>query len=141
MNEITKTMAKTIEEYIQEGKQQLSSHDFERAIASYKSALSIVPPPKNDFEITAELKYLIGEAHYLSNNFEKAYNALMAASMAEGGMIHTMRCVRLGQIYYHTGDLANAVEFFLQAYFLEGEEAFNSVSSEYFDFLKHNVDL
>lgn len=141
MNEITEAVAKTIEEYIKKGKKRLSLHYFERAIASYKSALSIVPPTKNDFKITAELKFLIGEAHYLNNNFEKAYNALMAASMAEGGMVHTMRCIRLGQIYYHTGDLANAVEFFLQAYFLEGEEAFNSVSSEYFDFLKHNVDL
>ena len=123
------------------GDRLVESGNYARAIQEYEKALSLIPEPRYDYAQSVSVYLVIGNAHFLGGQFEKALNATMEAIKSVDGLENPFLHLRLGQSYYEMGLADNAAQHLTLAYAAEGEEIFMEDDPKYFNFLKTKIDI
>lgn len=134
---------KVIEEKVKQAEESLVKKDFLNAVKTYKDALLDVPAPRAEYDITSEILFGIGEAHFFNGSYKKAYNAYMDSFNAGDGLENPLTYLRLGQIFLDTQTSEkDATDNLLKAYMLGGKSVFEENSPpKYFEFLQSKVTL
>jgi tetratricopeptide (TPR) repeat protein len=130
-----------IQSKIDEGDEFLNADDFAKAADLYRQALSLIPEPKYDHDITLNAYTALGEAHLFAGEYEQALDAFRSAMKAPGGVENPLTHLRLGQAYYESGDRANAAQEFTIAYGIDGEDIFEDEDPKYLAFLATQIEL
>ena len=140
---MSKEMLAEIDRISEEGSELFDEGKYRQAISAWEKAFAFVPDPKNTFSQSLWLHSSIGDAWFLLKDFKQSAAHFFAAksNVEENGYANPFIMLRLGQSYLELSDAANAKEYLLRAYALEGKELFNDEDPKYFDFLSKNVKL
>jgi tetratricopeptide (TPR) repeat protein len=109
------------------------------AITLWEQALNLIPNPKQEYEAANWLYSSIRDGYFMLNNFEESAAYFTKAKF--GGYDNPFIMLRLGQSFYATNKLEEALEYLLRAYMLEGKEIFKGEDKKYFAHLKSKVKL
>jgi tetratricopeptide (TPR) repeat protein len=85
--------------------------------------------------------YLAIDAHYLLDDYKASYNHFIDALNCPDAQDNPFIHLRIGQNLYRLGDEDKAVDSFLKAYMLDGEEIFEEDGKKYLEFIKSKVNL
>jgi len=125
----------------EEGNQRAEGGDYPEAIRLWRRALSVLPPPANDWEAATWLLTSIGDAYFSMSMFADAAESLRDALNCPGAVENPFIYLRLGQSLYRQGKRGDAVDPLLRAYMLEGRDIFHGEPPEFFAYLQSQVDL
>lgn len=125
----------------EEGDAFVENGNYDDAIKKYKSALNLLPAPKNQWEAGTWLYVAIGDAFFFAENYKATYDYFMDALNCPDATDNPFIHLRVGQALYHLENEAGAVDALLKAYMLDGEEVFEAEDDMYLEFLKSKVNL
>jgi len=109
---------------------------FPAAIACYEEAWALLPKPQTDWTAATWILAAIGDAHYLSGNFESGLETLLTAMHCPDAIGNPFLHLRLGQCQFELGNLPKAADEFTRAYMGGGGELLRSEDPRYYDHLK-----
>jgi tetratricopeptide (TPR) repeat protein len=115
-----------LEELSEAGNDLLDDKNPADAIRKWQSALELLPEPKQDWEAATWLHASIGDAEYQLGNFDAARHSFFDALNAVDGNGNPFVYFRLGQCQVKLGQADDAIDNFLKAYMLDGENIFRS---------------
>lgn len=116
---------------------EINKRKYAAAIKQYEKALALVPEPRNTSPEALSLLINIAEAYYLQQKYTEALPYLLESQSFEGGKDMLTTNLRLGQIYYETGELDKARKELQYVYERQGERFFNAEGdNKYLEFLK-----
>lgn len=96
------------------------------AMAKWQAALALLPQPRTNWEAATWLYASIGDACLQMNQPQDARDALLDALNCPDGMANPFIHFRLGQATARLSGMDAAVEHFLKAYMLDGEDIFHA---------------
>jgi len=110
------------------------------AIANYNLAFELIPEPADNYSAATWIYTAIGDAYFLSGDYENARNEFKNALLSAYGLENSFIHMRYGQSLLETGDIERAENFLAQVYLAEGEEIFAEEDPKYMNFLKTIID-
>ncbi len=119
-----------------EGDAFANKHEYHLAIQKYAEALELLPEPIEQWEACTWLLVAIGDASYLSKNYEISKKALTDAMHCPGAIGNPFVHLRLGQSQLELGNKERASDELARAYMGAGKEIFEPEHPKYFEFLK-----
>lgn len=134
-----KTYSK-IEKLSKKGDKYAETGDYTKALDKYREAYDLIPKPKTDWEATTWLLAAIGDANFLSSNFEAGADNFGVAMNCPEGLGNPFLHLRLGQCLFEIGNLQKASDELTRAYAIAGQEIFEDEDSKYFEFLKTKIE-
>jgi len=115
--------------------------DYPNALNAYWQAYDFIPEPKTYWESTTWLLAAIGDANFLSKDYQAGIDNLSNAMHCPGGIGNPFLHLRLGQCQFELGNIDRAADELIRVYALEGEQFFLEDDSKYFEFLKTKIDI
>lgn len=112
---------------------------YDKAIDSYLDALALVPDPKQDWEASTWLYGALGDALFMLQRYEESLAAFRSAEKCPDGMDNAFVVLMIGECSYELKDQAQAREYLLKAYMLEGDEIFDEQDKKYFQLIEDLV--
>lgn len=109
---------------------------YRDAVGKYIEALDLLPEPQTQWEACTWLLAAIGDANFLSRNYEHARRALSDAMHCPNALGNPFIHLRLGQSQLELGNRPRAADELTRAYMGGGKEIFAAEDPKYFDFLK-----
>lgn len=136
MDELPDEIHQKINSLCAEGDALASSGAYREAVEKYSEAWFIVPEPKTDWDASTWILTAIGDACFLSGNYEPGAEAFEFALRCPGSLGNPFIYLRLGQCAFEQGNEEVAAEHLCRAYAIEGKKIFSRESSKYFHYLK-----
>jgi hypothetical protein len=119
-----------------EGDELVRASKYREATTKYITALELLPEPITQWEACTLILTSIGNANFLSKNFEQAKLALSDAMHCPKAIGNPFIHLRLGQSQLELGNKPRAGDELARAYMGGGKEIFANENSKYFEFLK-----
>ncbi len=119
-----------------EGDELLGAGDHAAAINKYRAAWELVPSDKVNWEASTWILSSVGEAYFQIQDFPTALNRYERAVQCPGGLGNPYIHLRLGQLYYETGNHDASADELTRAYMGAGSSIFEDDDPKYLDFLK-----
>lgn len=113
--------------------------DYERAIASYRSAWALLPEPKEEWTAATWLLVAIGDVQFLSCDYQEALMTFVHAMRCPDALGNPFIHLRLGELHFEAGAKAKALDELTRAYMGAGDKIFRTEDPKYFTFLKANI--
>jgi tetratricopeptide (TPR) repeat protein len=110
--------------------------DYEAALKLYWKAWDALPDPKTDYEAATWILAVIGDANFLSGDFEAGRDNLSNAMHCPDGIGNPFLHLRLGQCQFELGNLDRAADELTRAMMGAGEEILQDDDPKYWEFLK-----
>ncbi|MFF8803070.1 MULTISPECIES: tol-pal system YbgF family protein [unclassified Methylobacterium] len=110
------------------------------AVTAFKTAIDLLPEPKEQWSAWTWLAAAIGDAYYLDDRFAEARSWFRAAVAGPDGLGNPFIHLRLGQTARRLGDEKRAVDELLRAYMGDGVDVFED-DVEDLAFLRAHVKL
>lgn len=123
----------------EEGDALAKQAKYADAITRDRSAMDLLPAPKEKWEACTWLSAAIGDAYFLDKKFVEAKKTLVAGMQCPDAIGNPFLHLRLGQACFETGDKERAADELTRAYMAEGKEIFASEDPKYFGFLKTKI--
>lgn len=124
--ELPENIQDELDDLAEQGNDLCDEERFDEAIQKWREAMTLLPEPVADWEAYMWLSASIGDAQYLSGQFEAAsqsfYDALNGPDGVENPFVH----YRLGQSLVKLGNEEGGLQSLLKAYMLDGEDIFDS---------------
>lgn len=140
-DELTEEQQVLLDQYCEEGNDEMDKENFSGAIDLFNKALEVLPQPKDNWEATGWISASIGDAYFSQAKYTEALDHLHHAYQIYGSEDpNPFVLLRMGQSYLELKDEKNAVEYLLRAYALEGKELFED-DKKYLKFLGTQVKL
>jgi tetratricopeptide (TPR) repeat protein len=137
VSELTDEVQEQIEAHCAKGDAFAEQGQFARALAEYAAAWELLPEPKKDWEAALWVLAAIGDAHFLSGNWQACRDALQEAVKGCAGAVENPFIrLRLGQSLFELGELREAANWMAPAYWLEGKRLFAAEDPKYLAFLR-----
>ncbi|QWX84665.1 hypothetical protein H0I23_03185 [Cellulophaga sp. HaHaR_3_176] len=141
MEELDDELLLKIQKLSEQGDALAEDGKFSEALSFYWDAYDTIPKPKTEWEATTWLLAAIGDANFLSADFEAGMQNLSNAMHCPNAIGNPFLHLRLGQCQFELGNLDRAANELTRAYALEGEELFADDDTKYFEFLKTKIKL
>jgi tetratricopeptide (TPR) repeat protein len=109
---------------------------YRDAVGKYVEALELLPEPMTDWEACTWLLTAVGDANFLSGNYEQARSALSDAMHCPGAIGNPFMHMRLGQSQFELGNMDRAADELARAYLQEGLAIFEHEDPKYVAFIK-----
>lgn len=119
-----------------EGNAFADDNRFAEAIARFRSALALVPDPKEDWEAATWIYASIGDVLFLGRQYDEAFTEFQHALRCPDGIGNPFLHLRVGQIHFERNDLPSAAQELTLAYMGAGREIFQGEEPKYFNLLK-----
>lgn len=130
-----------IEKLSQEGDLFAENSDYKKALKKYWKAYDLIPNPKSEWDATLWLLAAIGDANFLSKDFEAGLKYFTSAMNLPDAVGNPFLHLRLGQCHYELGNLKKAADELTRAYGVEGKDIFEGEDPKYFEFLKTIITI
>lgn len=141
MKEIEDKIHEEIKSLSQSGDALAEAEDYAQALVQYWSAFDLIPEPKNEWEATTWVLAAIGDANFLSKDYQAGIDNLSNAMYCPNAIGNPFLHLRLGQCLFEMEFLDQAADELIRAYALEGEELFSEDDPKYLDFLRTRIEL
>lgn len=112
---------------------------FWSALKHYKNALSCIPIPKTDWEITLHVYVALADCYFNLGDYVLANSCYNNALLCPDATGYGYVWLGLGQTLYELGKIEEAKDALMRAYMLEGEEIFENEDKKYFDVIKEII--
>jgi tetratricopeptide (TPR) repeat protein len=109
------------------------------AIDQYWAAWRLLPHPPTTWSAATWILGAIGDANFLSRDFEAGRDNLTMAMRCPEAIGNPFLHLRLGQCQFELGDLDRAADELARAYMAAGAEIFED-ADKYFEFLKTRLE-
>lgn len=141
MKEIEDKIHEEIKSLSQSGDALAEAEDYTQALVQYWSAFDLIPEPKNEWEATTWVLAAIGDANFLSKDYQAGIDNLSNAMYCPNAIGNPFLHLRLGQCLFEMEFSDQAADELIRAYALEGEELFSEDDPKYLDFLRTRIEL
>lgn len=125
-----------VEFLMQKGDNFVENKKYEKALKLYREAVSLVPEPFQEQDISTEIITAIGDTYFLMGEYEKAYRAFSDVMLCPGATANAYIRLRRGQIAFEKNDMKIAKRELACAYMNGGEEVFKDENPKYLEFIK-----
>ena len=109
---------------------------FPAALKFYWQAYDLLPEPKTDWEAATWILAAIGDANFLSGDYQAGRDNLTTAMHGPDAIGNPFFHLRLGQCQYELGNQDRAADELARAFLLEGEALFAEEDPKYLEFVK-----
>jgi len=109
---------------------------YSAALMEYTQAWDLIPEPKDRWEASTWILAAVGDCSFTSGIYSRAKEALLQAMRCPGGMENPFLHLRLGQVFFETGELDSAAVELMRAYLGDGANIFAQEDAKYLAFLK-----
>ncbi len=120
----------------EEGNAFAEAEDFDRALASYRQALALVPRPLNHWEAATWILTALGDVLFQQGNYAEARDLLNEALQCPGGVGNPFIHLRLGQACLELRDDQCARDQLARAYMAGGDEIFDGEDPKYHRYVR-----
>jgi tetratricopeptide (TPR) repeat protein len=114
--------------------------DFPAALKQYWQAWDLLPEPKTEWGAATWILAAIGDANFLSGDFEAGRDNLGMAMHCPDGLGNPFLHLRLGQCQFELGALDRAADELIRAYMGAGPDIFENDDRKYIEFLATRAD-
>lgn len=122
-----------------EGDRLVEQGNLEAGKQQYIAALRLLPSNPLDWEAATWIYVAIGDVHFRTNNFDKAFKCFYNAVQCPGGLGNPYVHLRLGQLYYEQGNFGKAADELTRAYMGAGLDIFLEDDPKYLEFLEAKI--
>lgn len=136
MSELSDEAHDKIKQLCSEGDEQAKDKNFQEALRFYWLAWDLLPQPQTDWDAATWILAAIGDANFLSGDFEAGRDNLSNAMCCPDAIGNPFLHLRLGQCLYELGDHDRAADELTRTYSLAGNDIFSHDDAKYFSFLK-----
>ena len=140
MLELPDALYEQIKTLCEQGDILAEEEQYAEALDSYWAALDLLPEPKEQWEAATWILGSIGDADYLSGDFEAGKDNLAGAITCPDGLGNPFLHLRLGECEFELNHLDQAAEELTRAYRAAGAEIFEEEDPKYFAFLKTRLE-
>lgn len=141
MAELSDADYKKIKKLCAQGDEYAEEEQYPEALKKYWEAFDLIPEPKEEWEATLWILVSIGDANFLTKDFEAGRdnlsNAMHCADAVGNPFIH----LRLGQCQFELGNLDRAADELTRAYTVAGDDIFAEEDGKYMAFLQTRISL
>lgn len=130
-----------ITDLCKQGDALVEQGDFEAGKQHYIAALRLLPDNPLDWEAATWIYVAIGDVHFRTNNFDKAFKCFYNAVQCPKGLGNPYIHLRLGQLYYEQGNFDKAADELTRAYMGAGLDIFLEDDPKYLEFLETKIKL
>ena len=109
---------------------------YDAALACFREAWDVLPPPREEWEAATWLLVAIGDTLFLAGRFQEAREPLQKAVYCPGGLGNAFLHLRLGQVQYELHDVARAKDELARAFMGGGDEIFEGDDPKYWRFIR-----
>ncbi|CDZ32529.1 Hypothetical protein NGAL_HAMBI1145_13000 [Neorhizobium galegae bv. officinalis] len=120
----------------EQGNDMLDAGNADGAIAVWRSALTLLPEPRQKWDATMWLYASIGDAQQQKGETEEALSSFHQAAASADGYANGFVQLGIGTCLYDLGRLEESTDPLLRAYMAEGEEIFEDSEPRYLDYLR-----
>ncbi|WP_198139617.1 tetratricopeptide repeat protein [Ralstonia sp. A12] len=124
-----------------EGDRLVEQGDLAAGKQHYIAALRLLPDNPLDWEAATWIYVAIGDVHFRTSNFDKAFKCFYNAVLCPKGLGNPYIHLRLGQLYYEQGNFDKAADELTRAYMGGGLDIFLEDDSKYLEFLETKIKL
>jgi len=118
------------------GDEHAAEGRYADALASYWAAWDLLPQPPFEWEAATWLLAAIGDANFLSGDYQAGRDNLANAMRCPGAIGNPFLHLRLGQCAFEIGDRDRAADELLRAYMGAGTKIFDEQDPKYLAFLR-----
>lgn len=140
MNELDDNLYERIRQLCADGDAAAKQIGFKPAIEQYEAAWDLLPEPKTSWAAARWMLAAIGDAHYLSGEFEEGRSALLTAMHCPDAIGNPFLHLRLGQCQFELGNLPKAGDELARAFLIAGDELFLDEDPKYLAYVKSILD-
>jgi tetratricopeptide (TPR) repeat protein len=123
------------------GDQHAKSKQFDTALTLYWQAHDLLPESKTDWAAGTWILTAIGDANFLSDDFEAGRDNLSVAMHYPNAIGNPFIHLRLGQCQFELGNLDRAADELARAYMGAGLDIFCEDDAKYLNFLETRIKL
>jgi len=134
--ELPETIHKKIISLSKEGDAFAEKAKYREAIKKYIEAFQLLPEPVEQWDACTWLLAAIGDANFLSKDYEHARLALSDAMRCPNAIGNPFIHLRLGESQFELGNKKKAADELARAYMGAGKDIFKEEDPKYFEFLK-----
>lgn len=109
---------------------------YDEALACFREAWDLLPPPREEWEAATWLLVAIGDTLFLASRFQEAREPLQKAVYCPGGLGNPFLHLRLGQVQYELHDISRAKDELARAFMGGGDEIFEGDDPKYWRFIR-----
>ena len=124
-----------------QGDELAEQGDLDAAKQQYIAALRLLPDNPIDWEAATWIYVAIGDIHFRTNHFDKAFKCFYNAVQCPKGLGNPYIHLRLGQLYYGQGNFDKAADELTRAYMGGGLDIFLEDDPKYLEFLETKIKL
>jgi tetratricopeptide (TPR) repeat protein len=135
MAELSDDIHEEIKRLCAQGDAQAEAGEFAAALPLYWAAFDLLPEPKTDWEAGTWTLAAIGDANFLSGDFEAGRDNLSNAMHFPDAIGNPFLHLRLGQCQFELGNLDRAADELMRAYMGGGPELLADEDPKYLQFL------
>ena len=141
MSELPYAIQTQIAALCSEGDMMVEQGDLEAGKQQYIAALRLLPDSPLDWGAATWIYVAIGDVHFRTNNFDKAFKCSCNAVQCPKGLGNPYIHLRLGQLYYEQGNFHKAADELTRAYMGGGLDIFLEDDPKYLEFLETKIKL
>lgn len=134
-------MFEQIAELCTDGDALASAGRLDDAKQKYIAALKLLPGEPQCWEAATWIYVALGDVHFRSQNFDKAFKCFYNAVQCPKGLGNPYIHLRLGQLYFEQRMLDKAADELTRAYMGGGINIFMEDDPKYLEFLKTRISL
>lgn len=124
-----------------QGDDLAKSGDLDSARQKYIAALKLLPENHREWDAATWIYVAIGDTHFRVGNYEKAFKCFFNAVQCPKGLGNPYIHLRLGQLYYESGNLEKAADELTRAYMGAGLDIFMEDDAKYLEFLETKIEI
>ena len=127
---------KDVEDLSECGNTHMQAGLYDAAVVVWQQALRLLPPPQAQWDAALWLHASIGDAFRAKGEIAAALDSFQNAARCADGAVNPFVLFSIGACNVDSGHEDVAVDPFLRAYMLEGEEIFEGQDPEYIKVLR-----
>ncbi|HVW50494.1 MAG TPA: hypothetical protein VHC91_08835 [Trinickia sp.] len=115
--------------------------DLDAARQKYIAALRLLPKNHKEWEAATWIYVAIGDTHFRSGTFDKAFKCFFNAVQCPKGFGNPYIHLRLGQLYFEQSNFEKAADELTRAYMGGGLNIFMEDDPKYLGFLETKIEI
>ena len=141
MSELPDDLHAKIERLCEEGNELQEEGRLGDALSRFREAWGLLPEPKQEWDAGLWILGAIGDVEFLRGEFHAGRVTLMEAMQNfDDARENPFLRLRLGQCMYELGEEADAANWLVGAYALDGEAVFEGEEPKYLAFLRRRIE-
>jgi tetratricopeptide (TPR) repeat protein len=123
-----------------EGERWADAGDDDEALASFQSALASLPHPAEEHPLALQIVGAIADTHFHLGRWAGCADAVQLAFRWGAALDNTFLCLRLGQALFELGNVAEALNWLVPVYLMEGLQPFDGEDPKYLASFRDKLD-